>query len=487
MKNMDRFIARSARVGSVLLSALGLLAVAGAPAATAAPVGATGFTVRTNARWVGVKDSQGRLWDHRAGFSGKINRWDNLANTPIAGTDDDVLYQSSLLGVSGYSAAVPNGVYRVRLLLVENYYKAAGQRIFDVGAEGRPVLTGVDIYKAAGRATAYDRTFDVTVLDSRLDLAFTSTRGGAAVSAIEIIGIGEAAAPKPTPTTPPTYGTPGTGGTGGLTLPTARRLIGIADRGGAGVAPVIVNGTGTSVFAARGGDARSEMFWGTSTEGALLASRYATVTSTFDIKHQLNDPATGAAPPAATWHTIFQMHGRTRIGTWPGPPLTISVQGGVYRVGGGASVPDTTGKLTYQGSWYQPYLPAPENEWRRFEVTTYLDGPGEGWVSVKVDGQPYIEKFYPKAGTIYVAGDNYSHAALNLKTGLYTAGSSPSWDRKVEMRNLSLRITEGASSRLFTQVATAPAKSTASTPTKGLVRGSSSQPGADNRIGLRRR
>lgn len=483
---MNKAMRRAVRSAPVLLTVLGVLVATGAPAATAA-TNATGFTVRTNARWVGVKDSQGRLWDYRAGFSGKINRWDTLANTPIAGTDDDILYQSSLIGASGYSTAVPNGKYRVRLLMVEDYYKASGRRVFDVGAEGTRVLSDVDIYQAVGRASAYDRTFDVTVRDSRLDLTFTSKKGGTSVSAIEVVGIGELPATTtppttvPTPPTPPTDGVPGTTPT--PTPTTARRLTGIADRSGAGIAPQIVNGSGTSVFAAGGGDARSEMFWATGPEGPLLASRYATVTSTFDIRHQLRDPVTGAEPSDSTWHTVYQLHGRTRIGTWPGPPLTISVQGGVYRVGGGASVPDQTGKLSYQGSWYQPYLPAPDNEWRRFEVTTHLDGPGKGWVSVKVDGQPYIEKFYPVAGTIYVAGENYSHAALNIKSGLYTAGKSPAWNRKVEMKNLTLRVAEGNGVRYFTQNATAPAKAS-NPPLTGLVRGGTSRTGADRRIGM---
>ena len=487
---------RLAASTAVLTAAAGVAAF-GVTAAEAS-TSATGFTVRTNARWSGVKDSQGVTWDHRAGFNSTANRSDGLATTPIAGTEDDVLYQSNLYGVSSYSTAVPNGVYRVRLLMAEDYHKAAGRRVFDVTAEGATALTGVDIFAAVGRAAAYDRSFSVTVRDGRLDLGFVAKLDRPLISALEVVGTGELPTLPPSSTTTPTYGLGGN--SGGATTPTGdRRLIGLGDRGGAGLAPQIVNGSGTSVFAAGGGDARSEMFWASAPDGALLATRYATITSTFDIKHQLNNPATGAAPSPSTWHTVYQLHGRTRMGTWPGPPLTISVQGGVYRVGGGASVPDSAGKLSYKGSWYQPYLPAPENVWRRFEVTTYLDGPGKGWVSIKVDGKTYIDKFYPVAGTIYTEGADYSHRALNIKSGLYTAVSSPAWNRKVEMKNMALTIAEGTSVRRFTQTATSPATptrpvrptqpsatgTTRPASTVSLARGGAERPGAANRIGAR--
>ncbi|HVI30548.1 malectin, partial [Phenylobacterium sp.] len=69
----------------------------------------------------------------------------------IAGTTDDAVYQTERYG-STFSYAVPvaNGSYSVTLKFAELYYNAAGQRVFDVSAEGALVLDNLDIFASAG-------------------------------------------------------------------------------------------------------------------------------------------------------------------------------------------------------------------------------------------------------------------------------------------------------------------------------------------------
>ncbi|HEY3549148.1 MAG TPA: carbohydrate-binding protein [Propionicimonas sp.] len=112
------------------------------------------------------------------------------ANTTpgIAGSADDPLYQSERYGTNfSYGFPVPSGRYRVNLKFSENYFTAAAKRVLNVAAEGTTKIAGLDIYAAAGaQFKALDRTFDVTVADGVLNLAFTSSVDNAKVDAIAI-------------------------------------------------------------------------------------------------------------------------------------------------------------------------------------------------------------------------------------------------------------------------------------------------------------
>jgi hypothetical protein len=69
--------------------------------------------------------------------------------------------------------------------------------VFNVAAEGNPLLTQFDIYASAGGAMrAVVRTFTVTVSDGTLNLAFTNVVNWALVNAIEVLP-----ATPPAPTT----------------------------------------------------------------------------------------------------------------------------------------------------------------------------------------------------------------------------------------------------------------------------------------------
>ena len=108
----------------------------------------------------------------------------------IANTADDALYQTERYGTFTYNLPVPNGQYTVKLHFAELYWNTAGQRVFDVAAEGSPVLSAYDIAKKVGPLTATTETFPVTVTDGQLTLAFAPGAGGVdqpKVAAIEVL------------------------------------------------------------------------------------------------------------------------------------------------------------------------------------------------------------------------------------------------------------------------------------------------------------
>ena len=144
----------------------------------------------------------GLTWEARRGFTGGVVS-SSLYAGDVLGTSDDALYRNSYYGMSAWKQAVPNGTYDVTLKMRDTYWTAAGQRVFDISAEGKPLATGLDIIAAVGRNTAYDRTFRVTVADGELTLGFTRRVDNPIVSAISVVP-----APTSTTTTTTTTTTP---------------------------------------------------------------------------------------------------------------------------------------------------------------------------------------------------------------------------------------------------------------------------------------
>jgi N-acetylneuraminic acid mutarotase len=169
----------------------------GHPHGPVAPVAATpdAVHVRINAGGGALVDSLGAAWERdrygRGGGRGGKRIYD------VAGTADDQLYAQCRAGKSiRYAIPVPAGTYTVNLLFADPKFTAAGQRVFNVFAEGQPVLAPLDIAASGGGRSATVRTLTVTVGDGALDLAFYGVVGKAIVSGIEVFQ-GEAAAVLP--------------------------------------------------------------------------------------------------------------------------------------------------------------------------------------------------------------------------------------------------------------------------------------------------
>ncbi|GMA39262.1 malectin domain-containing carbohydrate-binding protein [Mobilicoccus caccae] len=186
------------RPASILTTvALALSATATAVLATTDPAAAAvGDTYRMTVAPNAFTASDGTRWEARTGFDkGDFNQSYTSGN--ITGANDSRLYYPELVRFSSWSKPVDNGTYRVTLKMREQWWTQAGQRVFDVTAEGRAALSDVDIVKAVGRGAAYDRSFDVTVSDGRLDLGFPAKKDSALLSALQITRIAD-------PTTTPT-------------------------------------------------------------------------------------------------------------------------------------------------------------------------------------------------------------------------------------------------------------------------------------------
>jgi beta-galactosidase len=83
---------------------------------------------------------------------------------------------------------VPDGDYVVTARFIEPAAMSAGERVFDVLADGRVALAAVDPFKLAGGAMkSVDRSFAARASGGHLRIEFRPTSGEAVVSALEVI------------------------------------------------------------------------------------------------------------------------------------------------------------------------------------------------------------------------------------------------------------------------------------------------------------
>jgi len=171
------------------------------------------YEMRVNCGGALFTDTQKMHWYEDKAYSAGGWGYDassltGAGDAAVSGTEDDELYRSLRWAYAtfGYRFDVPNGGYRVRLLFVEPTFTQAGKRSFDVQIEGQTVLSGLDLYAAAGHDSAYSRTFTATVTDGQLHISFVKKVENPLVSGIEVIGLAGAAPtatrPAVTPATP---------------------------------------------------------------------------------------------------------------------------------------------------------------------------------------------------------------------------------------------------------------------------------------------
>ena len=95
-----------------------------------------------------------------------------------------------------YSIPVPAGTYQISLIFADPWSTAAGQRTFNVIANGVTEAANYDIYKAAGGANkAVELTFTVDVGASGLNLQLVGTNGYPILNGISISTANAATAP----------------------------------------------------------------------------------------------------------------------------------------------------------------------------------------------------------------------------------------------------------------------------------------------------
>lgn len=132
-------------------------------------------------------DTFGDVWSSDSGFftGGSLR----TSSYDVLGTSDDTLYRTDRYGGNfSLAKAVTSGRYLVKLLFADPTSTAAGQRKFNVTAEGSTVLSNFDIYSAAGAAKKkVVRNLIVDVKDGTLNLGFIGVTGNAMINGIEII------------------------------------------------------------------------------------------------------------------------------------------------------------------------------------------------------------------------------------------------------------------------------------------------------------
>jgi hypothetical protein len=165
------------------------------PVATSGPTPASGPTssgllsvpVRINAGAGPYIDPQGNTWTDDMDYSGGSAATQNIQ---VQGTTRVRLLQSERYGSNfSYNLPIADGTYTLRLYFAANNpgCSHAGCSVFDVTANGAPLLTNFDVAAEAGADTAWAQVKTVTVTNNMLQLAFTGVRGPAQVSAIEVV------------------------------------------------------------------------------------------------------------------------------------------------------------------------------------------------------------------------------------------------------------------------------------------------------------
>ena len=108
------------------------------------------------------------------------------APAAIAGTSSPEVAATCRAGSFSYRIPAADGPHSVVLTFVEPTLHA-GDRVFSVVANGKKVVSNLDVAAAAGGTlTAYQQRVEVTARDGMVILEFKPTKGDAIVSAIEV-------------------------------------------------------------------------------------------------------------------------------------------------------------------------------------------------------------------------------------------------------------------------------------------------------------
>ncbi|MDZ7786100.1 MAG: malectin domain-containing carbohydrate-binding protein [Candidatus Saccharibacteria bacterium] len=132
-------------------------------------------------------DNEGNQWEADQYFTnGSCSNDTYSVSNDIANTPDDELYQSERFCMESYDIPLADGDYTLNLHFAEIYPDAA-PRVFGVTAEGDTLFTDYNIAAEVGDYTATTRSFDVTVNDGTLNLAFQRGTENPKISAIEVV------------------------------------------------------------------------------------------------------------------------------------------------------------------------------------------------------------------------------------------------------------------------------------------------------------
>ncbi len=169
-------------------AAPGAVTPAAVPATTSSTVASVTPPVRIKAGVTDkMTDSAGNVWLPDEGYiEGETYE---APDAEISNTKDPALYRTERFSMAGYSFAVPNGKYTVKLHFAEIYsgISGPGERVFSFNVQGQE-FKDFDIWaKAGGSNKAYVQSVDVDVTNGKLNITFTPNVENPKISAIEIL------------------------------------------------------------------------------------------------------------------------------------------------------------------------------------------------------------------------------------------------------------------------------------------------------------
>ncbi|ULH17594.1 NPCBM/NEW2 domain-containing protein (plasmid) [Deinococcus sp. KNUC1210] len=166
------------------------------PAPILLNVGGATYSAPSGDVWLSDKDQNG---DAPYTPSTAVAQGSQTSTTPIAGTDNPVLYRTSRgdLGAATpqssrlltFNVPINNGTYLVKLHFADLTWTAPGQRVFDVSLEGQLRIASLDIVATAGGGnTALVVPIDnVQVKDGKLTIDLKASVDFPSLSGIEIV------------------------------------------------------------------------------------------------------------------------------------------------------------------------------------------------------------------------------------------------------------------------------------------------------------
>ena len=129
-------------------------------------------------------------------FSGGEGRGVNLPDTAAdkrvsVDAADPRLFDSYRVGTFSYRVPVPDGKYKLVLRFVEPTASAAGERVFNVSVNEKPLLKKLDVFTVAGgKLKGVEKNVKAAARDGALVIEFAPEKGEAVVSSISIEPLG---------------------------------------------------------------------------------------------------------------------------------------------------------------------------------------------------------------------------------------------------------------------------------------------------------
>lgn len=153
------------------------------------------WTATDGALWLHEQGHRSGTWGYSGDDGGRPANNRNPANDPVAGTENDTLYQywrnvRKTDKDQLWRVPVSDGAYTVRLHFADMRSDAAGVRLLDAWIEDAQVLSAYDAYQEAGATTAISEEFPITVSDGEITIALRRSAEATAdafINAIEIL------------------------------------------------------------------------------------------------------------------------------------------------------------------------------------------------------------------------------------------------------------------------------------------------------------